>query len=261
MYVFELIKPGSNLKFENRELEWTFNNLLSHLETAFYDANVALNLFEQERTKNNSKFDNISQTWQADVQKRQALEMLVCKEFGYQPYEYSEQVFSEVELRLKREKWNNGEYPLAHQHRLIFLHAKSFLYALDAIDKFLKVISKENGAPENIKKLHEQLSKDFPDLRKVRNSAQHMEDRVRGLGAEKEPKPIKLKPVNNIHVVAPQGALMLNNLFGTKFGCTMADGYYGEVDISTESLAKLQNLIQKVFNSFSWEGPKQHLPR
>lgn len=72
-----------------------------------------------------------------------------------------------------------------------------------------------------------------------------MEDRVRGLGAEKEPKPIKLKPVNNIHVVAPQGALMLNNLFGTKFGCTMADGYYGEVDISTESLAKLQNLIQK----------------
>ncbi|MGG7247493.1 hypothetical protein ACQ7B5_05860, partial [Escherichia coli] len=116
MYVFELIKPGSNLKFENRELEWTFNNLLSHLETAFYDANVALNLFEQERTKNNSKFDNISQTWQADVQKRQALEMLVRKEFGYQPYEYSEQVFSEVELRLKREKWNNGEYPLAHQH-------------------------------------------------------------------------------------------------------------------------------------------------
>lgn len=104
MYVFELIKPGSNLKFENRELEWTFNNLLSHLETAFYDANVALNLFEQERTKNNSKFDNISQTWQADVQKRQALEMLVRKEFGYQPYEYSEQVFFRGRATSKKRK-------------------------------------------------------------------------------------------------------------------------------------------------------------
>ena len=86
--------------------------------------------------------------------------MLVRKEFEVINLMNIQNRFSEVELRLKK-KWNNGEYPLSHQHRLIFLHAKSFLYALDAIDKFLKVISKENGAPENIKNCMNSFLKTF----------------------------------------------------------------------------------------------------
>lgn len=40
----------------------------------------------------------------------------------------------------------------------------------------------------------------------------------------------------------------------------MADGHFGEVDVSPESMEKLKSIIQKTFNAFEWEGPKQHLP-
>jgi hypothetical protein len=65
----------------------------------------------------------------------------------------------------------------------------------------------------------------FPSLREVRNSVQHIEDRGRGLGRGE--KPLDLKPVANRMVNAPEGALILQGLNGTKYGATMADGHYG----------------------------------
>ncbi|WP_313626434.1 hypothetical protein [Kosakonia sp.] len=259
MFIFELNKPGSRLHHEDENISWKFERLLNHLETAFYDANVALNLFISEREKDSGYSDRIQ--WDTDFQKRQILEAEVRMEFGLHPLEGFDKVRVEVDARLKRDKWSQGEIPLSHQQRLIFLHAKSFLGALDTIDKFLKVISEENGAPQNIKRLHIQISNEFPHLRGVRNSAQHLEDRARGLGAGKVPKPINLQPINNNHVVAPQGVLMLSNILGTKLGYTMADGNYGEVDISAESMLKVTKIIQDVFNSFIWKGSPQHLPR
>ncbi|HBL4692634.1 hypothetical protein INP82_06610 [Citrobacter sedlakii] len=260
MLIFELTKPGSNLNYEDRELSWKFERLLSHLETAFYDANVALNLFNGESDNRSALGVQNPEQWQNDFQKRQVLEQQVRNELGIQPYEGYEEVRFEVDARLKRDKWRTGDVPLSHEQRIIFLHAKSFLYALDTIDKFIKVISEEDGAPAQIKQLLAQVANDFPHLRAVRNSAQHLEDRARGLGAGKVPKPLKLQPVDNGIVVAPQGALMLNNLFGTKLGYTMADGHHGEVDVSEESMLKITSIIQEVFNSFPWVGPPQLLP-
>lgn len=262
MLIFELTKPGSNLNLEDRELSWKFERLLSHLETAFYDANVSLNLFNAERDNRSGWGDQSPEQWQNDFQKRQVLEQQVRNELGLQPYERHDEVRFEVDARLKKEKWRNGDIPLSHEQRFIFLHAKSFLNALDSIDKFIEVLSEEDGAPAQIKQLHSQVAKGFPHLRAVRNSAQHLEDRARGLGAGgKVPKPLKLQPMDNGFVVAPQGALMLSNLFGTKLGYTMADGHHGEIDVSEESMLKITAIIQEVINSFPWVGPPQHLPR
>lgn len=261
MLIFELTKPGSNISHEGLELGWKLESLLGHLETAFYDANIALNLFNLEMHNRSGNVGLDHQQWQDDMQKRRDLEIQVRQELGLLPYDRSEKVAIEVETRFKKEKWSNGEIPLSHKHRFIFLHAKSFLNALDTIDKFLKVISEENGAPPEIKRLHARIAEDFPNLRAVRNSAQHLEDRARGLGAGREPKPLQLQPLDNGFIVAPAGALMLSNLHGTKLGYTMADGHYGEVDVSEESMLKITTIIQEVFNSFSWIGPPQHLPR
>ncbi len=57
------------------------------------------------------------------------------------------------------------------------------------------------------------------------------------------------------------GALVLNSLNGTKYGNTMADGHYGEVDVSPVSMESLSTMFQEVLNSFKWKGPKSHLPR
>ena len=80
--------------------------------------------------------------------------------------------------------------------------------------------------------LSEEFSLLFPDVRGVRNTAQHLEDRSRGLGAGRSPRPLVLQPVENFLVNAPGGALVLDALIGNRFGCTMADGHYGEVEIS-----------------------------
>lgn len=264
MYIFELVKPGTGINLEDREVAWKFNGLLGQLESAFYDANVSLNLFELEfeleRARVTRLADYSLEQREKDALKRQELTHQVRQELGLSLYEFSDELNFEVDARLKREKWQHGEFPQSHRHRIIFLHAKSFLYALDTIDKFLKVMSDESGSPQEIKLLHTQIATDFPNLRGVRNSTQHLEDRARGLGAGRSPQPLSLQPVNNGSIFAHQGALILSSLNGTKFGCTMADGHFGEVDVSPESMEKLKSIIQKTFNAFEWEGPKKHLP-
>ena len=260
MYIFELTKPGNWLESEDKDWSWKIEQLLSHLESAFYEANVALNLFMQQQNMQIEQQGFSKLQWDNEVQERRSIETRVREELGLSPFERHENLELEVDARFKRGKWSSGELPRSHKHCLIFIYAKSFLYALDAIDKFIKVISSEPYVPEAIKILHNQIGKDFPDLRMVRNSTQHLEDRARGLGAGREPKPLNLQPISNTFINAPQGALVLNNLNGTKFGSTMSDGHYGEVDISPESLSKMQSIIQGVLDSFKWIGHQQHLP-
>lgn len=69
MYVFELVKPGMSINLDEGELAWKFHWLLDQLESAFYDANVSLNLFELERAKV-SNLDRFSrEQWDKDSQK------------------------------------------------------------------------------------------------------------------------------------------------------------------------------------------------
>lgn len=85
-----------------------------------------------------------------------------------------------------------------------------------------------------------------------------MEDRTRSLG--KYGKPIDLKPIDNQLIKADGGALVLNCLNGTRYGNTMADGHYGEVDVSPQSMELLSSIFQEVLDSFQWKGQKSHLP-
>ena len=87
-----------------------------------------------------------------------------------------------------------------------------------------------------------------------------MEDRSRGLGAGRNPKPPELKPIDNQIIKAEGGALVLKCLNGTKYGNAMADGHYGEVDVSPESMSALCEIFQDVLDAFSWKGSKSHLP-
>jgi hypothetical protein len=138
------------------------------------------------------------------------------------------------------------------------MHARAFLYALDSFDKFLNVLKKTENVPTKIEEIHKEFGDSFPDLREVRNSSHHMEDRTRSLG--KYGKPIDLKPIDNQLLKADRGALVLNSLNGTKYGNTMADGHYGEVDVSPQSMEVLSSIFQEILDSFQWKGQKSHLP-
>lgn len=74
-----------------------------------------------------------------------------------------------------------GSYTPELKHNVVFIYARAFLYAMDAFDKFLTVLSKTIGAPPETAQLSTRMNEHFPDLRGIRNSAQHPEDRARGV--------------------------------------------------------------------------------
>lgn len=256
MYVCELIMPGNFIVHEDREYSRKFEGLIRHLENTFYEANVSLNLFIKEYNNVGSYNGKSYDEALAELQKRRDLQALVSSEIGIDSFE---QVNFEVEKRLKRERWSEGVVPASHQHCLLFIFAKSFLYALDAIRKFINAMSEEHGAPVKIKELHDRINDSLPDLRAVRNSTQHLDERVRGKG--NYGKRLEPKGVTNEAYNFPPGTLIFDSLNGSKFGTTMADGHYGEVDVSLETLLIIRDILQEVIYSFQWEGLKELLPR
>lgn len=257
MYIFEITIPGVWLDYEDRDWCWKIEGLLRHLESQFFEANTALNLFATHRI---SFPERDRSQWEAEMHRRSEIRQQVEKEIGGN-WEQREAVDFETEKIFKHESWHKGNTPRALEDPKPFIFARAFLYALDSFDKFLSVLSKETGVPQQIEQLSAQVEEAFPHLRKVRNSAQHLEDRARGLGAGRTPKPLDLKPVVTGMISAPNGGLLiLNSLNGSRYGCTMADGHYGEVDVSPESMQKLQQIIEKAFACFKWKGAKRHLP-
>jgi hypothetical protein len=99
----------------------------------------------------------------------------------------------------------------------------------------------------------------FPHLKGVRDSVKHMEASGRGL--DKNEKPLKLKPIDNSMIHAPQGGVLaLNSLNNNVFGTTMNDGSCGEVEVSRRSSMKAQAYVQRMIECFKWRGPMRHYP-
>lgn len=259
MYIFEITKPGTWLDCDDREWSWEIEGILRSLEGQFYEANLALNMFLHSITRDRSVHSR--EQWEADSRRRSEIRQEIESKLEH-PYDHSswDEVYLQTEIQFKREQWQSGRMPREFEHNQAFMHARAFLYALDSFDKFFNVLKASPNIPEQITELHERLGEAFPDLRGVRNTSQHMEDRSRGLGAGRNPKPLELKPIDNQMIKADGGALVLNCLNGTKYGNTMADGHYGEVDVSPESMASLREIFQETLDAFKWKGSKSHLP-
>lgn len=155
--------------------------------------------------------------WEADSNRRSAIRRELESQLE-NPYDHSNwgELAFQTEILFKREQWRSGRLPREFQHNQAFMHARAFLYVLDSFDKFLNVLKLLPNVPKSISYLHQKFGDAFPQLRGVRNSSQHMEDRSRGLGAGRNPKPLELKPVDNGMIHAPGGALVLNCLNGTR---------------------------------------------
>lgn len=260
MYIFEVTTPGTWLDYPDRDWTWKIEGLLRNLQAQFYEANTALNLFEQARSQQSSQCTR--EQWQADADRRSQIRREVEAELGFESSRDSwERISQETDVRFKREKWSNGHIPRELERNVVSIFARAFVYALDGFDKFLGVLAAEPGVPGNLSDLSAELGSNFPSLRGVRNTTQHLEDRSRGLGAGRSPKPMTLQPVENRLISAPGGGvLVLNALNGNRFGCTMSDGHYGEVEVSPQSLQTLCGLLHKALNSFQWKGPVQNGP-
>lgn len=135
-----------------------------------------------------------------------------------------------------------------------YAHAYSFLYALDTIQMVLDILSERMNAPSQLLGLKLDLEKAFPKLRDIRNSAHHMEDRIRGLKTGNRPIALQEDSAGN-------KSLILNslNITGRKYGTTLADGTFGELEITVDKMAEIQRICQAIFNSYTYlhKSPSQ----
>jgi len=264
MYIFDYKFPGVWLDYPNSEWTARIGQLISHLENQFLDANASLNLFcdaQSQRSTNYAQDQETLEQFKQRMKQRRTVESQVHAEIpNLDSWEQRQWVVAEVDARIARERWARGAMPESLELRKVFIFAQAFIYALDGFDKFLKVLSKEEGAPPEIALLSERFGREFPDLRGVRNTNQHLEDRARGLGAGRNPKPLELQPPE-VGRPGNAGALMLSSLMDDRYGCTMADGHFGEVRVSPHSMEVLRDIFCRALYSFAWKGGPQHRPR
>jgi hypothetical protein len=139
MFVFEITTPGTWLDYEDRDWSWRIQNQLRSLESQFFEANDALNLFIRARTIRPS-FAN-RDTRERDSQRLSEIQRAIEQESGVtMSRDDWDAIHLETEVRFKREQWSSGRAPREFEHNRPFIYARAFLYALDAFDKFLGVL-------------------------------------------------------------------------------------------------------------------------
>jgi hypothetical protein len=266
MYIVELIYPGTWLNLDNEDKAWEISGLIMSMETQIINMALALTFFDEEMTKavNDITSQKIEKLRKQNRDLHIEIENRYKEELGEEEfYKNYPNIIMKIDMEIKRKKWQEGDLPDSYKHQLPFIHAHSFLYALDTFGKFLDVIADEDGLPEAVRIIRDEFEKALPSLRKIRNSALHIEDRSRGFGTIEQARNkerMKLQPINNRMISAPGGALVLSNLNGNKLGYTIDDGSFQEIEISQSTLNLASGSLQNIINSFAWNGPPRITP-
>ena len=261
MFIVSLEYSGTWLELPDKDKAFEIQNHLSSMETALTDMAIALTMFDESQLRSHEEhtFGNTKDSWERDSHLRRQIEDEYRSGLS-SPTEYytNHDVHRiETEKRFRQAKLDSGEIPRSYKHRFSFIHAHSFLSAADTFANFLTVIAEETSL-QHVNQILAEFEANFPTLTKVRNSAQHVEDRSRGYGKPADVrKKVKmdLKPIDNSFIKAEGGVLALSNLNGNKLGYTIDDGTYQEFEISQNTLSKIAGLFQRLINGFQWKGP------
>lgn len=248
MYIFELNYPGTRLQFGNEENRREIESMLCSLEGIVTEAAISLSMFEASR----DNFGDPRAEWDRDAELRRAIDETIREEAGSDYYHNFDKyrVLAERQLRLKKSEL--GILPTSYIHRIPFIHAHTFVYAIDSFGKFLEEIAVYDGIPEQVQHCLDEFNRLLPSVRKIRNSALHIEDRSRGYGSWKEKKRRKKMETN--------GFLGLSNLENNELCYTIDDGSYQRVEISQAVLDILVQITNHLLASFHWQGSPRIAP-
>ena len=265
MYVFELVQPGCWLRgIADDQVRRDVESLLHLLVTCVEDATLALNMFENSRDRAYESAEDRSSSWESDRVRERAVEEELLRQLPHDltpesRFQQMDNIRESARREAKRMKWREGHLPQGYQDRIPFIHAKSCVYALDTLQKTLRLLAKVPDVPIDIAEVLKEFELAFPDLVQVRDSSHHAEDRVQG---KRRKDRIELKPLVNEAIHAPGGGvLVVDMLNGNRYGGTLGDGSYGEVDVSPQTVSTAQQCVQRALNAFDWHGPVMHMPR
>lgn len=249
--ILEITQPGVILNHEIDEgKNYEINSIVRHLIDSFYEAHTSLHLFEDEYKNSSYMREYLRSKFALNIELNDNLE----KEIGQEMDDPSFQ----KEVRLKRIMWKNGFQPLTLHENQILLFARMYMFSLDNFHKLLiKLNHPEYNPPSDLGKILDKFNAIFANLTQIRNSAHHLEDRIRRKKTHE--KDINLKPIDQDFIIGT--ALVLNNLNDNKYGFTMADGSFGEVEVSMEKLIEVRSLLQEIIDLYEWSSVKIHLPQ
>lgn len=248
MYLYELNYPGTWLQLENDEVRFEIMGVLRALEGILTEAAIALSMFEESYSQ---RPDSLNE-WDRDAELRQQIDDEIRKEAGDDDYQNFDTYRLIPEKRMRAKKAELGILPRSYLHKIPFIHAHTFIYAVDSFGKYLEVLQEYNEVTEEIGKCAKEFDRQLPSVRKIRNSALHIEDRSRGYGPPWEKKKGKKMEI--------QGFLGLSNLESNSLCYTIDDGSYQRVEISSNVLEILVSLANQLLASFEWSGPARIEP-
>lgn len=251
-----------------------FGNIFRSLDHALSEAALGLTYFEQAIVQ-----IKCSPTWEErqnerEISSRRTLEIenQILREIGTIEYDVSEAGFQNRRLASERarliyqqERYDQGHLPQRYILSLPAFYGRAFLYSIDRISKALGKIKPElkrsrkewtfltSGEKQGLDKLitkvdliKKQFDAAFPDLRSVRNSSAHAEDRMQLRAFDK-----------NIPIPQTAGSVLImsEGIMGNVFTSLMEDGNHGGVEVSEDSLLLACKLIQASIDLFDWDGP------
>ncbi|MFS9773005.1 hypothetical protein U0Y97_19570 [Enterobacter chuandaensis] len=261
MFIFEIIRPGSWLVTDDKDWRFKITGLIDQLSSSFFEANIALNKFtELNEAQIPSHVERLANFYK-NSDKLSEIRKKICEETGLNEIKDGRELHFLTERRFNIERWANGEIPETFKSYEIHIYAKAFLFALDTIFETLKKLASEPGVPVSLSRIRDDALGLFPDLREIRNSAHHLEDRVRFVGNKRQPIPLKIESFETTTVKSTGGTMVIGMIEGNNYGFTMGDGKFGSIPVSPETLSMIQKVVQDVYEAFEWKGIKEHMPR
>lgn len=270
--IFGLVTKGQRIQVKGdatadfQQAQQT-DELITAMINAYWDAHLSLSLFSQTHTETwaRVRFEN-SQKFMRERHERDLRKYEIERELstGRESLEEESKIKERAELLHRQERWAAGEMPFDFQVRMPSLYAHSFLTAVDMIGKLLLALKQEPGASPDIEAAEERFACEFKNVRLIRNSALHLEDRIRNIGARKKnPSPLVAKPVQGYGIHNPNNigdVRILGALYGNQLVYLLDNGETAHIEVSEKTLAGLQPILQLALDAFNWQGPPKHHP-
>lgn len=255
MYIASVTFPGMALELSPDESRSHVQALFRNMTSALAEAAVSLGWFEADRStsEDGRAAWDLSQAIREEA--RRAIRGDASDDLRLPASDRERVEIEALALEIARSR---GIHPPEYRSLVVFLHARTFLYALDAVARSLGAIAKTPGVPRDVEDIAAAWAAACPTVQAIRDSSHHMEDRARGL--DRNRRPLQLKPIVTPYISASGGALILNSLTDNRYGTTTAAGDFEEVDVTPASLEMARSLVQRAIDAFSWTGPAIRVP-
>lgn len=239
--------------------------LLTHPVTdGVFDAVLSLAMYEQASARLHAGHGH--DQWERDRERERAREQELAaedpREFGAPDcFEWMDRLREQARRDIVREKWETGELPDHFRHRLPFLHAQMFVSSLAQVRRTLRVMADTAPQIAELASVCDNLDAAVPSLKAVRDSVEHVEDRIRGLDRNRQP--LILAPVTNSAIHAPNGGALIGGMLNNNsFGWTVNHGTYQEVEVSDATVEAARVVVQRALDTLPWKpfGYPTYLP-